>query len=194
MVMAVLGGLCGWAAPVRADLINSASWTFATASNSPVVSAADGSGAAVLLQGGSGFKFGTGEILGARMFTFDSSTTPSSVGPTDFTETVFIRDSASGETGSATFDFTLSGTVTSQRSYLSIVPDGPTSQRLHLGHYFYDISPDSFQAPPHAGYVDGRLLFHVKVQHNPEPATLILAGLGLPAALLFRRRRRLAAR
>jgi hypothetical protein len=106
-------------------------------------------------------------------------------------ETITIRDTASGQTGSATFTFKVLGELSAVGSFLTLVPSGPTSEVLHLGHYFYTVSEDPYMQVPGdlfppigAGpIVDGQLRFNVRVQHNPEPSALLLGGLGMVLAV-----------
>jgi hypothetical protein len=193
-ILLVVAAVLTWAAsPGRAEPISPAVWTYLAVSSNPVIPLGGMPGATAVLQGHDGVHFGNGSIVATTIFTFNNSSPASAAPstPTTFTETLFFRDVASGEVGSASFNFSLNGTMTPQGSFLSVLPQGPTSERLHLGHYFYDVSADPMQASNRDhGDVAGWITFDVRVQHNPEPSTLILAGLGLPALGLLRRARR----
>jgi hypothetical protein len=191
LIIVVLAGFCGPSA-VRADRIVPPIWTFSSAPSTGLVPPASDPGPSVVLQGNSHLRVGNGTITGADFFTYDNSSQATAITPTAFSDTLLIRDLASGETGSATFNFQLSGSVSSKAAYLSVVPTGPTTQQVHIGHYIYTITTDPFQAPQNPNPYGGWLDFHVRVRHNPEPSTLLLAGLGLPVVgwARWRRRRR----
>ncbi len=105
-----------------------------------------------------------------------------------------ITDQATGIKGAVTFTGLLSGWVSSQGSSITNTWDGPVSETVHLGHHLYTVTADPFAPPTLTGM--GGFTFDVKVQNNPEPSSLVLAGLGLSAfgAAGWRRvrRRRLA--
>ena len=72
------------------------------------------------------------------------------------------------------------------------------TQKLHLGHHVYEVTLGNFTppGPPHSSQL-GAFTAFVKVSHNPEPASLVLAALAVPLAglpLLRRRRERTARR
>jgi hypothetical protein len=203
VVLAVAAGWWG-ATPLRADPITPAVWTFTSAPSAGVITAggsalpppptpAADAGASVVLEGKNSLHVGSAMPTGINFYTFNNTSSAFSVTPTGFSDTVFLRDLESGQSGSATFNFQLGGLVGPHAAYLSVVPTGPTTQQLHLGHFFYTITAQPFQAPLHANPYGGWLDFHVRVRHNPEPSTLLLAGLGLPAFAWARRRRRRAA-
>jgi hypothetical protein len=166
-------------------------WSYTTSATPGSDQPGGSSGPSIVLQGVHGSTVGNQDVVGANVFTYSNSTTAATVSPTDVKDTIFLRDVASGETGSVTFDFTMSGQVSSTGAYLSLVPNGPTTAApLHLGHYFYTVSVDSFQAPAEAGPFAGRVFFDVNVQHNPEPSAVVLASLGLSLAGASRLRKR----
>ncbi len=167
-------------------------WTFTSAPSVGLIASSDSS-ASVVLQGRTSSHVGSSPITGLNLFTYDNSSSPSSLAPTTFTDTILIHDLGSGQTGSATFQFQLSGRVASNAAYLSVLPTGITTEQLHVGHYYYTITAEPFQAPLHANPYGGWLDFQVRVRHNPEPSSLVLAALGLPVMGWVRRRRRRAA-
>jgi hypothetical protein len=168
------------------------SWAFTSTSSASSFGPSD---ATVLEVGNHGNPRGSGDITGGSFYTFGTSNTPVALKPTSFTETVWITDRASNESAPVKFDLTLSGSVSSSGSWLGVTPDGATSQTVHLGHYYYTVNLEPFQAPEDAGGFGGRVVFDVTVRHNPEPSSLVLAGAGLPLLGLARwhRRRRAAA-
>jgi hypothetical protein len=166
-------------------------WNYTTSATPGSDQVGDASGPSIVLQGVHGSQVGSQDVVGANVFTYSNSATAATVSPTDVKETIYLRDLVSGETGSVSFDFTMSGSVSSNSAYLSLVPNGPTTaDPLHLGHYYYTVSVDPFQAPKVPGTFGGRLFFNVKVQHNPEPSAVVLASLGLSLAGAARCRRR----
>jgi hypothetical protein len=177
--------LLGLAAPAaRADFLPPV-WTYATASN-PSVIAPDGStGPAVVIQGHAGL--GGSDIIAATFRTFSNDGAATNIGPTPFTETIFLR--SGGHTAQATFDFLLSGSISSSAAYLAVVPTGKTTQTVHLNQFFFDITVDPFHTPANPQPLGGWQSFTVHTHHNPEPASLLLAGIGVPVVAVFLRRR-----
>jgi hypothetical protein len=193
LVALALAGMWSLAAagPARADRTVPGlgeRWSYAT-SGTP----GDAGAPAVVFIGEQGTRFGSHQILAATVLSFNNFSQPVVLDPNTVHETIFIRDGTSGETGSATFDFQMSGRLSSSAAWLAMVPQGPTSHTLHLGQYYYTISADPFRPPEDASRLAGRLFFDVAVRHNPEPSSLILAGLGLSlVGARVRRRRRTA--
>jgi hypothetical protein len=171
-------------APVaaHADRLEPA-WTFTTGSNPGVVGPSSPGGPSIVIQGHSGE--GTPDIVAATFHTFSNSPTPTNISPTPFSEALFIT--ADGHTEKATFDFLLTGSISSTAAYLGVVPTGRTTETVHLDHHYFDITVNPFQTPGKPSDLGGWLTFEVKVHPNPEPSTLVLASIGL--ALLARRRR-----
>jgi hypothetical protein len=162
-------------------------WNYAVASTPSSIQPSE---ASVVATGQHGMEVGSANVIGSNLWTFTNSSTPTQIGPTDVKETVFIRDDASGQSGSLTFNTTLTGMVSKDGAWLGVVPNGPTTQQLHLGHYFYTVTIDPFQAPADPSSFGGHVAFDIKVHHNPEPSSLILAGLGLSFAGFVHRRQR----
>jgi hypothetical protein len=182
------GVACSLAAsPARADYIPA--WSITTVSSVSQVQAGGPGNPAVLLVNQHQLTLGSHDVVAENLFTVSNSTTPAAIAPTPFTETAYITDLASKQTQAVSFNFTLSGQVGSKSSFLAVTPTGPTTQTVHLGHYFYKVTVDPFHAPGDPGKFGGSLVFNVKVTHNPEPSTLLLAALGLPLAAVARRRK-----
>ncbi len=190
----VLATACVWllAAQVPARAAPLEPWAYASTSSS---SSFGSSGATVVEVGNHGYGLGSADVIAGSFYTYGSSSTPVALTPTSFTETLWLTDRASHESASVSFNLTLSGSVSASGSWLGVTPDGATTQSVHLGHYYYTVSLEPFQTPPDASTFGGRLVFDVKVQHNPEPSSLLLAAVGLPllGAARWRRRRRAAA-
>jgi hypothetical protein len=162
-------------------------WSFATAT-----SPNGGTDSAVTFMGNAGTRYGSNDILAATVLSFNNFSQPVVLDPSTVHETIYIRDDKSGQSGSATFDFMLYGALSSKAAWLSLIPQGATTQTLHLGSYYYTISVDPFRTPADPGLVAGWLLFDVTVRHNPEPASLLLAGLGASLLGVARWRKRKA--
>jgi hypothetical protein len=181
--LAVLVG-CFASSAARADLIPP--WSYATASSPSAIFANGSAGPVVINEGHAGV--GRGDILAATFQVFSNAGTTEKITPTPFTETIFLR--SGDRIAEATFDFLLTGMISPNGTYLAVVPQGPTIQRVHLNHTFFDITPDPYHMPAHyQGEVGGWLTFTVNVHHNPEPSSLLLAGIGLPMLAGFLRRR-----
>jgi hypothetical protein len=180
-------------AALRADPISTVpTWSYSTA-GTPSMTQTGASGPSIVLSGEHGISTGSQNVVAANLYTYSNSPSLTQITPTHVRETIFLRDIGSGQTGSLTFDATLSGAVTSTGSWLALVPFGATTQVLHLGHYFYTVTVDPFRAPENPSTFGGSLVFDVKVHHNPEPSSLVLAGLGMSLVGLRRWRKRLAA-
>jgi hypothetical protein len=185
-VLAAAVGLAATSSPARGDAL--APWSYTTTSSTNTFGP---SNATVMEVGNHGHTIGSHDITGATFYSVGTSSTPVVLTPTDFTETVWITDRASKQSAPVTFDLTLSGSVSQTGSWLAVTPDGPTTQTVHLGHYYYTVTVEPFQAPADASPYGGRLVFDVQVQHNPEPSSLILAAVGLPLLGIARWRKRL---
>jgi hypothetical protein len=179
----------------RADRIG---WTESWAA-SPTFLVADAKGPSGYLQldAGGGLPqawFGPKRIVAATLRTFSPS---DSLHPAHFTDRPFslvlsVQDWASRARGSLTFSGLLDGTVSFARSHIRVHWTSPTTQRLHLGHHLYTAT---IRYSSHAGSPwDGTGLFtaRVRVHHNPEPTSLVLAALAAPALGLTLWRRRAA--
>jgi hypothetical protein len=184
-VLATAVGLVAASPPARADAL--APWSYTTTSSTYTFGP---SNATVLEVGNHGNPTGSRDVTGATFYSVGTSSTPVVLTPTDFTETVWITDRASHQTAPVTFDLTLSGSVSQTGSWLAVTPDGSTTQTVHLGHYYYTVTLEPFQAPADASPYGGRLVFDVRVQHNPEPSSLVLAAVGLPLLGIARWRKR----
>ncbi len=104
---------------------------------------------------------------------------------------VVIRDSASGVKGMLSFEGLLNGTLSQSASSIHNRFVSPQSQTLHLGHDLYTVTLDHFTPPgPPDSANPGSIGADVFVRHNPEPTSLVLLALGLPALFLAGRRYR----
>jgi hypothetical protein len=160
-------------------------WTYTTGSNPSVITPNGPTGPSIVIQGHTAP--GTEDIVAATFRTFSNSTTPTTITPTPFTETIFIT--AAGHTEKATFNFLLTGSISASAAYLGIVPTGATKDSVHLDHAYFDITVNPFRTPASPNPLGGWLSFDIKVHPNPEPSALLLAGIGTLAVLARRRRR-----
>ena len=106
-----------------------------------------------------------------------------------------------GVLGAVTFSGVLNGQLSKNAagqvtSSLDIDWLGPTTQTLDLDHHIYTLSVSGYALTgtlPNANDL-GKIQVDVHVRHNPEPASLVLAGLALPvvAAVALRRKKRSA--
>jgi hypothetical protein len=187
------------AARARADQI---SWSYSfSASSSTIQSngAADDAGY-ISVSAVQGTLTGTlpmaTSITAANLEAFStaSAKTPATFNNVEYTLTMKLTDLSSGLQAAVTFEGVLNGTVSASGSSLTNKFVGQTSFSYNLNHHIYDISIGNFQqpgAPGSAGATGlGSIDINVTVHHNPEPSSLLLGALGLPALGLFRKRRR----
>jgi hypothetical protein len=179
----------------RADFVNwSYNWT-----HSPIVVAADtgGTGGVTLTnhQGGAGS--GNSDIVATQITTFSSASvnTPDRFTGKNYSLLLDLTDLASHQSSMLTFSGTLNGTLSATSANIRNTFIGPLTQHVDLGGNFYTITigpyaapgiPDATQTgsisahvsaiapPPDAGPGSGPPPSH----DSPEPATLLLAGLG----------------
>jgi hypothetical protein len=196
---------------VRADQI---AWTYSWQRN-PVSIAADGDGTGgVSLTNEATPKdaAGNSDIVATnlRIFSSASPNLPDSlVTGGAYTLTLTLTDSASGQSGTATFTGKLSGTFSANNSNLTNVFNSPTVDALVLGGntYTVTIGPYSPPGPPTASNAGSIAAFvavtpgaggggGVGVQDVPEPSTMLLAGLGLSflGGAAWRKRRQTVAK
>jgi hypothetical protein len=91
--------------------------------------------------------------------------------------TLVLQDETSHARGTLNFSGLLSGTFWAGGANIRNTFTGPLVEKSHLGHYWYTVTMGTF-IPPTASQV-GFIEAHVSVEHNPEPSSLVLAGLGL---------------
>jgi hypothetical protein len=103
---------------------------------------------------------------------------------------LFIQDAESGAIGSLTFKAVINGTFGPWSSDVGITISPPVTTRLHLGDHFYDVTVARSAWLGLPGDPPTSISAQVRVSHNPEPSSLVLAVLAGPAlGLTFRRRR-----
>jgi hypothetical protein len=198
--LSVVALLLSFAPSARADQI---SWSYsftesstAIQSNGAITASTSPSGEIMItpLQGTLTGTLPTSATITAANLTALSSASvksPAQFSDAEYTLIMKLTDLSSGLTVAVTFEGVLNGTVSASGTSLSNSFIGPTSFSYNLNHHIYDISIGNFQAPGAPGSGDlGSIAVDVTVHHNPEPSSLILGALGLPAVGLLRRRRR----
>jgi hypothetical protein len=185
------------ATTARADWI---AWTYSW-SNSPQTIQADNpsSGGSIALTNEPTLSaVGNTDIVATNIRTY--STAPGSA-PDTFTNkayalTLNLTDSASGQSGAAVFTGVFNGTLTATSANITNTFTSPTTAYLDLGDNQYTVTLTAYTPPGPTGSVNaGAIGAHavVTVAHiveaTPEPTALLLAGIGIPLALLrFKRR------
>lgn len=112
-------------------------------------------------------------------------------GPSDqFTLTLKIYDPSVPNPGSVTFTGEILGYLTPTNSHIQTFYTGVTTKSLTLGKHLYTISLSTY-APSGEDCATGQVtaIATVTVQTLPEPASVVLAGMALPAAFYWLRRR-----
>lgn len=169
----------------RADLIP---WTY-TWSRSPTEVRADapGTGYVQLTDEGATTTRGESDIVATNLKTFSTATD----GNRDvftakpYSLTLTIVDTASGERGAMTFTGQIDGWLTAESSMLRNTFTSVTAGELTLGGNRYSASIGPFAQPGHprasnTGSIVSTVTIDVQaiVQQLPEPATLVLSGVG----------------
>ncbi|HVS36033.1 MAG TPA: hypothetical protein VMS17_10675 [Gemmataceae bacterium] len=108
-----------------------------------------------------------------------------------FTLTLHIYDPSVAAPGTVTFNGDLYGYLTSTTSHIQSYYSGVTTKSLTLGKHLYTIQLSTY-APSGSDCTTASVtaIATVTVQNLPEPASAVLALLALPAAFLWKRRRR----
>jgi hypothetical protein len=180
----------------RADFIG---WSYSWTRSPSVVNADGNSTGKIFLTPISGSAVGTSDIGAVSITTFSSAsaTNPDTFTNKGYSLTVNLTDSASHAMGSLTFMGTLNGTVSAASTNLTTTFGSPLVQSIVLGKDLYTVS---LNLPPGASSTLGGIGAHVvvgpaQVKNTPEPASLVLAGMGVPVVTVgvWWRRRRAAA-
>jgi hypothetical protein len=176
-------------------------WSISATTNTPVL-VADGarSGGVAFTHQQTQYLAGTGShsIIASTLIAFSSA---DSGHPDRFINklwrlTLMLQDGGSHKTGQLVFTGLLNGTFTGSDTHITNTFTGPRKQRLHLGHYYYDVTIGPFIPPTALG--TGEIAAQVTVTHNPEPSSVVLGvlgtlGLGLFGWRRYARQRHLAA-
>jgi hypothetical protein len=206
--------LLGVGGAAHADLITP--WTYSW-SRSPISVASDGNGTGGIsmtlapLTPGT-HMVGNSDINVVNLTTFSSAPTGThdSFTNTPYRLTVQLTDLNSGQSGSLTFNGVFNGTLSTTSAQIQTTFLSPLTQDLILGQHDYKVSLNSFVPPglpddPTAGSIGASVGISAAsntgnggsgnggnggVQTVPEPSTLLLAGLAVPAGLAWWRVRR----
>jgi hypothetical protein len=173
------------AAEARADLIYwSYSWT-----NSPNTIQADspGTGSISLTNESLHVAEGNSNIVATDLRTMSNAPNND---PATFTNKTYslvlsLTDSASGQTGTLTFNGVLNGTLTKTSANIQNTFLGTLTQKLLLGNHVYTVTIGPYTPPgPPTSSLTGSVGSdaRVSVQTTPEPSTYVLS---LGALLIF---------
>jgi hypothetical protein len=181
--MALAALLLGGAA-ARADL---ASWKYNWTPNVPAIFSDQGNSKITLTNEPSGNAVGTSDIVATNLKTFSTAdpNNPDTFSHKGYGLVLALTDVASGTTGTLTFSGEFNGTLSSLSSIITNSFTNSVTQQLTLGNnqYTVTIGPFTPPAPPGAsnfGSISATAFVTVgNINHSPEPATFILAGLGL---------------
>jgi hypothetical protein len=181
----------------RAELIN---WSFSWAPSTQTLHAdAPGAGTVSLASYGGTINSHPGNLVGlaGAYVTYSSQATdaaPDHFSNAPFGLTLTLTDNATHQTGTLTYTGFFSGDLSATSSGLGVTLGSPSAPGLTLGGHFYAVALGPYIAPPYPSTgLPGILVANVTVSDVktvPEPATLALAGLALPALGLAAWRKR----
>jgi uncharacterized protein (TIGR03382 family) len=172
-------------------------WTY-NWSRSPgeILADAPGTGKILLTDEKATQAAGSSDIVATNLSTQSTATAadPDVFTHKDYTLSLAITDTASGQTGVLTFTGYLWGTLTAQSANIHNQFTGPQTLQVVLGQHLYTVTLGSYTqpGPPSAsnkGAISGHADVSVFVQTVPEPSGLVLAVLGMSLLGLSRRRR-----
>jgi hypothetical protein len=133
-----------------------------------------------------------------RAYSTATASNPDHFTNKQYTLTMFLQDTASGQSGTVSFTGVFNGTLTATNANITNTYLGPTTQELVLGNNLYTVTIGKYAPPGPPGSVNsGSISAHAAItvqsiiQSVPEPASLTLACLALPllsAPLRGRRR------
>lgn len=182
LALLLLAGSPAWAGFVG--------WDYAWTPSSLVVAADSGGtgGISMTLQA-QAHADGTSDIIATNLRTFSSAprTIPDTVAKGTYNLMLSLTDTASGQSGTATFTGYFSGSFSTTSANVQNTFTGDTTETLTLGGHKYKITigPYAPPGPPSAANA-GTISAHVDVDEDggdggntPEPSTLVLSCLGV---------------
>lgn len=196
VVPIVLAGLLLGSSRAGADLVN---WNYTVSPSATSLSPTSGTGSITLNSFSSSATTTVGQPKGVVLaYAFypqlSSGTTATYSSP--YSVAFGIQDS-SGASNSVTFSGTFAGTLNPNGgSTFTYSNNGPTGATWALGGHYYVVTLNPYFDPPYpspgsaGGIIPGVLSVNVVVKPAPEPTSLALAGLALPALVLAACRRR----
>ena len=143
---------------------------------------------------------GNTDVVAANLSVFSNApnATPATFTHKPYTLTLTLTDGVSGDVGSLAFTGEFSGKVTTDSSNVSILFTGHNTQSLTLGQNLYTVTMDAYAPPGPPGSSNvGSIGAHATVTVQslspppslPEPSSILLAVMALPAGVLWKRRR-----
>src|SRR6185437_13201855 len=112
-------------------------------------------------------------------FSTASAINPQTVTNLPFAINLRLSDHASGFSEYVSFSGTLNGTLWNNGSNLRATFISPRTADVNIDHHVYTVTFEKLTQPSGLGH-PGAFVFDVNVQHNPEPSSLVLAGIGMP--------------
>lgn len=151
-------------------------------------------GAITITGGTPGVALGSAAVTAVDLTAFTFAPSPNGE-PYHFTNAAYnlgvkLTDVASGQWGVLRFSGVFNGSLTASIEHIQMRFTSATRQRLHLGHNFYTVSLTTYMPPgPPSTGEEGKISALVNVQPAsvPEPSALLLAAVGLAAAIISRR-------
>jgi hypothetical protein len=195
---AALALILAMAPAARADWI---AWTYSW-SNSPQTILADvpsGGGKITLTNEPTLSAVGDTDIVATNIHTYSTASpgSPDKFTNKAYTLTLNLTDSASGQSGTASFSGVFNGTLTASSSNIANTFVGATTAVLDLGNNEYKIALTAYTPPGPTGSVNaGAIGAHATVtvnpigivEQSPEPSAFLLAACATPLALWRLRR------
>jgi hypothetical protein len=166
---------------VRADQIG---WHFEGSGTAVVNADAPGTGGVTFVYDPPAQALGDSHVSLANLWTFSEAApaSPELFSNAPFSVALTITDGPSGKSGTTEFTGAMHGLLSGKSALLMTAMSSPARQSLVLGDNLYTVLLAGFSPPgPPESNNAGALSALVTVQpnHVPEPAALVLAGLGV---------------
>jgi PEP-CTERM motif len=197
-----LAGLLFAGATARADLIP---WTYNWTPSAPAIFAnSPGTGKITMTNEPLGAAVGTSDIVATNLKVFSSAdpAKPDTFSNAKYTLTLTLTDTDSKASGTLAFTGEFNGTISSMNSNVTNTFTSAVTQSIVLGKNLYKVTIGQFTPPAPPGATNSGSISAttmpkalVTVTKNPEPSTVLMAGLGLSFVGLvsWRKRRRVQA-